>query len=310
MTVLVTGATGYIGQAVSTRLQIAGHSVIGLVRSDAGARALRARGVTPLLGSLDSINALSTATASVDAVIDTASADHSASTHALLDALEGTDKVYIRTSGTGIYTDLAQGQRNSQVFTETAEHTPAEVVATRYATDLAVQAAASRAIHTVVLRPSMIYGDGASEQLPLLIRQAITSGRSLYVGEGDNIWSNVYLADLAEAYLLALEKAAPGSVYNLGAGQARMADIAAAVAQLVGLPAAQSCDPETAYAAFGQRWVDVALSSNSRVDSSKARAELGWDPQGPDIVSELRAGSYRRIWAHKGDPHDRVTPSH
>ena len=306
MHIFVTGATGYIGQAVSHRLLQAGHSVTGLVRSESGAKALRARGIDPVLGGLDDTNVLRDAALAADAVIDTATADHAESTQAFLSALEGTGKKFIRTSGTGVYTDLAQGELNTTVFTEDVDHTPAEIVATRYATDAAVIDAANRSIHTVVLRPSMIFGDGASEQLPLLIRQAITSGRSLYVGRGDNRWSNVYIADLAEAYLLALEKAPAGSVYNLAAGEARMGDIAETIAGLVGLQSAESCTPEVAYEALGQRWVDVAISSNSRVDSAKARAELGWDPKGPDLLDDLGSGSYKRIWAYKGDPHDHV----
>ncbi len=304
MTVLVTGATGYIGQAVCTRLRIAGHTVHGLVRSDAGASALEARGVVPILGSLDDIDTLTEAATTADSVIDTASADHADSTYAFLEALAGTQKTYVRTSGTGVYTDLAHGSLNEQVFDEETEHRPADVVSTRYATDTTVRAASAAGVRTVVIRPSMIYGEGASEQLPLLIRHAISSGRSLYVGAGDNRWANVYLADLAEVYLLALEKAPPGSAYNVAAGEARMGDIATAIATLVGLGSAESCTTRSAYAAFGQRWVDVALSSNSRVDSSRARSELGWDPRGPDLMQELTTGSYRRLWVQKGDPHD------
>ncbi|MCM0614461.1 NAD-dependent epimerase/dehydratase family protein [Paenarthrobacter sp. TYUT067] len=306
MHIFVTGATGYIGQAVSQRLLQSGHVVSGLVRSESGAKALRARGITPVLGGLDDSSVLREAALAADAVIDTATADHAESTQVFLTALEGTGKKFIRTSGTGIYTDLAQGELNPTIFTEEVQHSPAEIVATRYATDLAVIDAASRGIHTVVLRPSMIFGDGASEQLPLLIRQAITSGRSLYVGRGDNRWSNVYIADLAEAYFLALHKAPAGSAYNLAAGEARMGDIAERIARLVGLQAAESCTPEVAYEALGQRWVDVAISSNSRVDSAKARTELGWSPAGPDLLDDLGSGSYKRIWAYKGDPHDHV----
>lgn len=304
MRILVTGANGYIGQAVSVRLQGAGHEVRGFVRSEPGAAGLRARGIVPELGDLADIERLSDAASKVDAIVDTASADHADATGAFLKALEGTGKTYVRTSGTGVYTDLAHGTFNPQVFREEDQFEPAEVVAQRYATDLDVIAAADRDIRTIVIRPSMIYGDGASEQLPLLIRQAITSGRSLYVGEGANVWSNVYLPDLVEVYFLVLEHASPGSVYNIGASEERMSDIAGAVAQLVGIESAESCPADVAYGAFGQRWVDVALSSNSRVDSSKARTELGWDPQGPSLRDELVHGSYRRLWAHKGDPHD------
>lgn len=307
MKILITGANGYIGQAVSTRLQIAGHDVHGLVRSEPAAAGLRARGITPVLGELSDSAVIRSAASEADAVVDTASADHADATNAFLRSLKDTGKTYVRTSGTGVYTDLAHGTPNDAVYREDDEFTPAEVVATRYSTDLAVQRAARSNVRTIVIRPSMIYGDGASEQLPLLIRQAITSRRSLYVGEGSNVWSNVYLPDLAELYLLALDKSAPGSVYNVGAGEEQMRNIATSIAGLVGLEAAESCPPEIAYAAFGQRWVDVALSSNSRVDSTKARRELGWSPQGPSLIDDLTRGSYRRLWAHKGDPHDHAS---
>src|SRR5579859_4552638 len=117
-TVLVTGANGYIGQAVATRFQLAGHDVVGLVRSASAAQALASRGVEPLLGSLDDEAALRSAAADVDAVIDTASADHADATRHFLAALHGTGKTYIRTSGTGVYTDLGHGAANATVYTE------------------------------------------------------------------------------------------------------------------------------------------------------------------------------------------------
>lgn len=307
MRILVTGATGYIGQNVALRLRADGHEVAGLARSEAGLRAVAARGLRPVSGSLDDLDALTEAAVWADAVVDTASADHAPSTGALLDALVGSDKVYLRTSGTGVYTDLAHGTLNPTVFAEDTPHEPAEVVAARWESDQRVVEAASRGIRTVVIRPPMIFGDGASEQLPLLVRHALTSGESIYVGAGDNRWSNVYLADLVEVYALALTKAPAGSVFNIAGGEDCLRDIAGWVAELVGVDAGPaSVIPETAYAAFGQRWVDVALSSNSRVDPALAGDVLGWEPRGPSLRDELLTGSYRRLWAHKGDPHDHV----
>jgi len=305
--VLVTGAVGYIGQAVAQRLLVAGYEVSGLARSESGVRALRARGIAPVQGDLDDVALLADAAAAVDVVVDTATADHADSTAAFLAALAGTDKTYVRTSGTGVYTDLGAGEHSDALHTEATPHTPAPVVAIRYESDLAVQAASGSGIRAIVIRPSMIYGDGASEQLPLLIRNAIIHRRSIYVGSGANRWSNVYLPDLAEAYLLAIEKAPAGSIYNIGSGEATMADIAQAVATLVGVDEAESTNPEEAYEVFGRRWVEVALSSNSRVDSRLARDELGWNPLGPALLDDLTTGSYKRIWAHKGDPHDHVS---
>ncbi|GGF36160.1 NAD-dependent epimerase/dehydratase family protein [Subtercola lobariae] len=308
--VLVTGAVGYIGQAVSQRLQIGGYDVSGLTRSAAGLGALDARGITPVRGDLDDVVLLERLARDFDVIVDTATADHAESTAAFLRGLEGSNKTYVRTSGTGVYTDLAHGSASDRVFTESTLHTPAEVVAARYASDFAVSDAAERGIRTIVIRPSMIYGDGASEQLPLLIRRAIISNRSVYVGAGENRWSNVYLPDLAEVYALAIEKAAPGSIYNIGAGEESLGNIAAAVATLIGAGSAESVSPEEAFGLFGQRWVEVALSSNSRVDSTKAREELGWNPLGPALVDDLTAGSYKRVWSFKGDPHDHTPAQH
>jgi nucleoside-diphosphate-sugar epimerase len=261
----------------------------------------------PVLGDLDDAGLLASASADVDLVVDTATADHAESTTAFLEALAGTGKTYIRTSGTGVYTDLASGEASDAIYTEATEFTPAPVVATRVASDRAVLEAGGSGLRTIVIRPSMIYGDGASEQLPLLIRNAIITRRSIYAGAGENRWSHVYLPDLAELYLLAIREAPSASVYNVGAGEAAMRDIAGAVARLVGLEGAQSVPAEEAWAAFGERWVQVALSSNSRVDSTLAREQLGWDPKGPALLDDVATGSYRRVWAYKGDPHDHVT---
>jgi nucleoside-diphosphate-sugar epimerase len=307
MNILVTGANGYIGQAVCTAFQTAGHRVAGLVRTPVAAATVAAHGVRPVPGSLDAVEVVADEVRRADVVVDTASADHAEATDAFLAILGGTGATYVRTSGTGVYTDLAHGTASDQVFTEESAFTPAEVVNARVATDDRVRSAGGPGLRSIVIRPSMIFGDGASEQVPLLIRTALTTGRSLYVGAGENRWSNVHIGDLAAAYLLAVEKAPAGSVFNLGAGEARLADIADGVARLLGLPSAESCPPDVAYAAFGRRWVDVALSSNSRVDSALARSELGWDPQGPDLLDDLVSGSYRRVWAHKGDPHDHHT---
>lgn len=306
MKVFVTGATGYIGQAVATKLQLDGHTVSGLTRTAAGAKALLARGVQPVVGALDDEDVLRDAATAVDAVIDTATADHAEATETFLNALRGTDKAYIRTSGTGVYTDLAGGELNPRVYTEDTDFVPAEVVATRVDSDNKVLAAAADGIRTVVLRPSMIYGDGASEQLPLLIRSALTQGRCIYVGSGVNRWSNVYLTDLANAYALALTNAKAGSLYNLAAGEAQLKDIADAIGTVLGLPS-ESVSLEEGHRILGERWVDVAIASNSRVDSAAARHDLGWEPVGPDIIEELVRGSYKRVWAFKGDPHDHVT---
>jgi nucleoside-diphosphate-sugar epimerase len=124
------------------------------------------------------------------------------------------------------------------------------------------------------------------------------NGVSGYSGAGLNRYANVYLDDLAEAYLLALQSAAPGSVYNLGAAECDFKTIAEAIGTVRDLPARAFTDTDEAVRVLGPIWA-MGMASNSRVDSSKARTELGWDPHGPALLDELTAGSYRRIWGAK-----------
>jgi hypothetical protein len=112
------------------------------------AATVRARGVTPVLGSLDDLEAVADDIRDADAVIDTVLADHAEATDALLGILAGSGATYVRTSGTGVYTDLAHGTESEKVYTEDTAFTPAPVVATRVATDERVRAAApARAAH-------------------------------------------------------------------------------------------------------------------------------------------------------------------
>jgi uncharacterized protein YbjT (DUF2867 family) len=61
MKVFCTGASGYIGGSVAAHLIAAGHDVTGLVRSAGKAEAVRARGIQPLLGTLDDVEILARA---------------------------------------------------------------------------------------------------------------------------------------------------------------------------------------------------------------------------------------------------------
>src|ERR1700730_438475 len=69
MLVFLTGATGFIGSAIIPELVGAGHTVLGLTRSDAGAKALAALGIESHLGNLEDPDSLRAGAAKADAVI-------------------------------------------------------------------------------------------------------------------------------------------------------------------------------------------------------------------------------------------------
>ena len=299
MKVFVTGATGYIGGSVAVRLLEAGHQVIGLVRSEESAAQVRERGIEPVLGSLAHPDRLQAAARRADAVINTAEANDRGAVEALLAALEGSGKTFIHTSGSGIVGDLAAGEASERIFDESTPLTPIPLMQGRFDIDRMIVDASLRAVRSIVLRPSLIYGRGLglrrdSFQVPALIQQAKASGVPRHVGRGLNIWSHVHIDDLADLYLLALARAPGGSLYYVENGEARMCDAVHAIRRMLGLaPDPQEWPIAEAAKYWGPRTY-VALGSNSRVRAHKARAELGWTPTAPPLLHDIEHGSYRQ----------------
>ncbi len=298
MRVLLTGAGGYLGQAVGRALLLAGHDVVGLVRNDVGRQTVAAAGMKTKRGDLDDAATLADAACDVDAVIETATADNQDVVRTLVKILAGSGKRYLRTSGIGIYSEPTAGEPAHRIYREDSEFTPHEFYRPRLDSDRTAIAAADVGVHTVVLRPGMVYGAGGSEHLPVLLQAALRAGVSRYPGRGLNQYGNVYLDDLAAAYVLALHHAPAGSVYNLASGEAAIGEIAEGVAEVLGLGPAVSVSVEESIQSLGPLY-GVGMAVAARADSSKARTELGWTPQGPSLLADLTCGSYRRLWGQR-----------
>ncbi|MPY91345.1 MAG: NAD-dependent epimerase/dehydratase family protein [Luteitalea sp.] len=293
MNIFVTGASGYIGGAVARRLVAAGHQVTGLVRSSERAEKLRQARIVPILGSLDDDAALGDAARAADAVIDAADADHTGAVEALTQALAGSGKPFIHTSGSSIVGDRAAGEPSERVYAEDTPLTPVPEKEARIAIDRCVIDAASQNIRAIVIVPTMIYGNGSSIQVPALIEQSIQAKAGVHVGRGLNRWSNVHIDDLADVYLLALDKASPGETFYVGASEATLRDIAAAISRMLGFDGRTvSWTLEEAVRVWGVELGELALGNNSRVSSEKARRVLGWQPRREDILADIERGSY------------------
>lgn len=299
MKVLVTGASGYIGGSVASALLGAGHRVVGLVRSDERAAQVRARGIEPLIGTLDDAALLADAARAVDAVINAANAEHRGAVEAILKGLAGSGKAFLHTSGSSIVADLAAGEPTDRVYDEDTPVHPLPGRRDRVALDRTVLAAAEDGVRAVVICPSLIYGAGRgvntrSIQVPWLIALAKEHGVPRHLGRGENLWSNVHIDDLVELYLLALERAPAGAFYYAASGENSMREACQAIGRMLGL--GERTEPmtlEQAAAAWGEGAASYTMGSNSRVRAMRARRELGWAPHRPSLLEDIEAGSYR-----------------
>jgi nucleoside-diphosphate-sugar epimerase len=296
--IFLTGATGFLGGSLARRLVAEGHAVRGLLRGDDRAGALAALGVEPVLGTLDDGELLARESRAADAVVNAADSDHAGAVEAIVDALRGSTKPLLHTSGSSIVGDASNGHADPDVHGEEimgsdSGWSPAPDKAARVAIDRAVLDAARLGPRTVVLCNTMVYGTGTglnpdSVQIPRLVRQARASGVVRHVGPGANVWSNVHLDDVCDLYLRALDAAPAGSFYFVENGEASFADIADAIADALALGAPEPWSVEEAIAEWGYEPAVYALGSNSRVRGTRARAELGWAPRHRSVTGWIR----------------------
>ncbi len=298
MKVFCTGASGYIGGSVAVHLAAAGHQVTGLVRTTEKADAVRARGIEPLLGTLDDAERLAKAAQAADIVVNAANADHRGAVAALLGALAGSGKLFIHTSGSSIVGTRARGHRSDAIFDESSTITPSAARAARVALNNLILSYRDKGCRPVIICPSLIYGLGRgvephSMQVPLLIRLARKRGCAAYAGLGENVWSNVHIDDLVMLYALAIEKAPAGAFLFAENGENAMREVCEAINRMLGYQAAPSAmSMEEATAEWGEGVAEDTMASNSRVRAVEAR-QLGWRPKARSLIEEIEHGCYR-----------------
>jgi nucleoside-diphosphate-sugar epimerase len=294
MDVFVTGGSGFIGGSVAVRLARTGLKVRALVRTAERADAVARLGLEPVVGDLDDRDLLIEEARRADAVVNAASSDHRGAAEALVEGLAGSSKALLHTSGSSIVGDDARGEATGNIFDEGSLPAPTPDKAARVAIDRRVLDAAAPGVRSVVLCNSLIYGVGLgphadSIQIPSLVRQARKSGVVRHVGRGLNIWSTVHVEDMADLYLLALEKAEPGTFLFVEDGEASFREMASAIARTLDLAGPEAWPIEAAIAEWGRERATYALGSNSRVRGKRARA-MGWAPRRAPVLDWIASG--------------------
>ncbi len=290
MRAFVTGATGFIGSGVVRELRDAGHSVLGLARSDAGAQALIAAGAEVLRGHVEDLESLRRGAAAADAVLHLAFI-HDFSKYqenceidrraieALGAALAGSDKFLVVTSGTGVAS-------SGPGHTSTESHPPlSSQILARGATEEAAAAVARRGVRVAIMRLPQVHDTRKQGLVSYAIQIARAKGVAAYVGDGQNRWPAAHLLDTARLYRLALEKGEAGAVYHAVAEEGVAAkDIAEAIGRGLKMPVV-SLAPEAAAGHFG--WLGAFIGMDLPASSAQTRQKLGWNPTGPGLLSDL-----------------------
>jgi nucleoside-diphosphate-sugar epimerase len=294
MNVTLTGSTGFIGSHILTELQAHGHEVTALVRDDAQADRVAALGATPAVVDLYDRLAVTSKFSSADGAIHTASPGDATSANldsavvdAATDGFAGTGKPYLHMSGDWIYGD------NPDITEESPIKAPAIVAWKEPIEGRVLDTAGMRG---VVIVSSIAYGDGGGGIPGLLLGSPRDdAGNLIMLGTGQQHWSTVHVADLADFFRRALEDDSARGRYIIGDGSnSTVAELTEAAAVAARAPGAVAGSDDEARARLGDYFAEVLLLDQGTV-AAKARAELGWAPSHPGLPEEFRDGSYRNV---------------
>lgn len=297
MKAFIIGATGYIGGAVARAFLAAGDEVTGLARSAAKADDLSAQGITPVMGDLASLAALSTTILEHDVVVFSPLVpfeDERPALEVLMNILEGTGKALLYTSGTGVMSiPTPDGEWRQESHSDEDPYSPRHWLMIRVETENFVRNAHTRGVRGMVVRPPIVWGNNGGFQIPELFDAIEHFGFVPYIGAGLNIYSTVHVDDAAQVYQLAAKYAPAGALYHAVSGEAPWRWIAETIAQTAGVEA-RSITMQQAVDRWGQLQAELWFGVNSRCRAVLAQRDFGWRPHPDrlDLISDIREGSY------------------
>ncbi|ADW70028.1 SDR family oxidoreductase [Granulicella tundricola] len=293
MRIFVTGATGFIGTALIPELIQAGHTVLGLTRSEEGAEKLRAAGAEVLNGNLEDLDSLRKGAADSEGVIHLAfshdfsqfeknAADERAAITALGEVLAGSDKPFVVTSGTAIAANV-----DGKPSTETSAISPWNP---RSGLEATVKTFTERGVKTSIVRLAQIHDTRKQGLVPYFLAVTRAKGVSGYVGDGSNRFPAAHVSDTARLYRLAFEKAEAGAIYHaVDEEGVTTKAIAEAHGRGLGIPVV-SIPPTEVEAHFG--WLAMFANADMPSSSELTQKKLNWKPTGPGLIADLDAMDY------------------
>jgi nucleoside-diphosphate-sugar epimerase len=269
-----------------------GHEVTALIRDGDQADIVAARGATPTVVDLYDRAAVASVLGDADGAIHTASpgdatsADlDSAVVDAAIDAYAGTGKPFIEISGLWIY------GANTSITEDSPFQAPALVA---WKEPIQRRVLAVKDMRGVVVVSGTAYGDGGGGIPGVLLGSPRDDhGNLIMLGTGQQHWSTVHVADLADFFRRILEHDAARGYYVIDNGlNPTVAELTEAAAVAAGAPGAVPGSDEEARQRLGDYFAEVLLL-DQRTVAAKARTELDWSPSHPGLIEEFRHGGYR-----------------
>lgn len=297
MDVLVIGASGYVGTAISEALLEAGHRVVGLARSKDSARRIENLGAEVVMGDLQNPESFDAAVRSSGAVVyaaaprgrDPESVDRAA-IEKIFDGLRGTEKTFIYTSGGWV-----MGSTDGEVADEESPVNPPPGMEWRPAIEeLVLSANEEHGIRAFVVRPALVYG-AAGSVVDDLVEWAASYGTARYVkppGE-ECFWTLVHRKDLGRFYTRLIEEKDVRGRLLLAVGSEPLPtrEISAAAGRAAGVgEEVEEWPLEKAREELGDYADSLVLSQ--KLSGARARSLLEWQPAAPSVFEELERGPH------------------
>jgi len=291
--IALTGGNGFIGSHILTALVSRGHEVEAVVRNEEEAEAVRDRGAKPAIVDLYDRPALVKVLTDADGAIHTASpgdetsaAFDSAVFDAAIEAYGNSGRPFVPIGGLWVF-------GNNTNITESSSQNPPAMVA--WEEPLQRRLLSQTGMRGVVVVSSVAYGDsGGGVPGIVLGSPRDPDGNLIMLGTGQQHWSNVHVADLADFFRRVIEDESAHGLYVIGNGlNPTVAELTEAAAVAVGAPGAVAGSDDEARSRLGDYFAEALLLDQGTL-AARARAELGWEPTHAGLVEEFRTGSYRK----------------